>query len=114
MDGRAIYHGDTSSKGCEKEKIAGVNCTVGGWELRAGLLEKSVYSYLSNLVKRDMHFFCELYSLLVFNLIFVAQLYLESRGRTISSILLLSIYGSGRFVDWGKRLVPILWRAGRG
>ena len=30
VDGRAIHHGDTSSKGCEKEKIVGVNCIVGG------------------------------------------------------------------------------------
>ena len=36
-----------------------------------GLLEKSVYSYLFNLVKRDVHFFYELHSLLVFNSIFV-------------------------------------------
>ena len=29
VDGRAIHHDDTSSKGCEKEKTVGVNCTVG-------------------------------------------------------------------------------------
>ena len=58
----------------------GVNRTVGGWEPRVGLSEKSVYSCLPNLVKRDVHFSCELHSLLVFNLIFVAQLCLESRG----------------------------------
>ena len=30
VDGRAIYYGDISSKGCEKEKTVGVNCMVGG------------------------------------------------------------------------------------
>ena len=29
VDGRAIYYGNISSKGCEKEKTAGVNCMVG-------------------------------------------------------------------------------------
>ena len=29
VDERAIHHGDTSSKDCEKEKTVGVNCTVG-------------------------------------------------------------------------------------
>ena len=114
VNGWVIHHGDTSSKGCEKEKTARVNHTVGGWEPRAGLPEKSVCSCSPNLVKRDVHFSCELHSLSVFNPTFVAQLYLEFRGQTVSSILLPSIYGSERFVDWGKRLVPILWRAGGG
>ena len=30
VDGRAIYYGDTLSKGCEKEKIVGVNYIVSG------------------------------------------------------------------------------------
>ena len=30
VNGRAIYHSDTLSKGCEKEKIARVNHTVDG------------------------------------------------------------------------------------
>ena len=64
-----------------------------------GLPEKSVCSCSPNLVKRDVHFSCELHSLLVFNPIFVAQLCLESCGQTVSSILLPSIYSSGRFVD---------------
>ena len=99
VDGQAIHHGNTSSKGCEKEKTVRVNHMVSGWEPRVGLPEKSICSCLPNLVKRDVHFSCELHSLSVFNPIFVAQLCLESHGRTISSILLLSIYSSRRFID---------------
>ena len=99
VDGQAIHYGNTSSKGCEKEKTARVNHMVSGWEPRVGLPEKSICSCLPNLVKRDVHFSCELHSLLVFNLIFVAQLCLESYGWTVSSILLPLIYSSGRFMD---------------
>ena len=71
VDRRAIYHSNTSSKGCEKEKTVEVNYIVDSWEPRAGLPEKSIYSYSPNLVKRDIHFFCELHSLLVFNPTFI-------------------------------------------